>query len=105
MTKNNFLCIDLKTVMLKDALPQKGKCYTGVLSRIDEEHYRFEESIRRTRAARNPKLYDGDYISMTRRTNGKYQLYLKAMEPTTIDPTKYAFDVYGEIIAALKIMN
>lgn len=105
MKKNNYLCIDLKTVMQSEALLQEGKCYTGVLSRIDEEHYRFEESIRRTRPARNPKLYDGAYISMTRMMNGKYQLHLKTMEPTAINPSKYAFDVYAEIIDALKIME
>ncbi len=105
MKKNNCLCIDLKTVMQNDALLEKGKCYTGVLSRLDEEHYRFEESIRRTRAPRNPKLYDGAYISMTRMMNGKYQLHLKTMEPASIDASKYAFGVYGEIIDALKVMD
>lgn len=105
MTKNNCLCIDLKTVMQQDALLEKGKCYTGVLSRTDEEHYRFEESIRRARAPRNPKLFDGNHISMTRMMNGKYQLHLKTMEAAAIEPAKYAFEVYGEILDALKIME
>lgn len=105
MTKNNCLCIDLKTVMQNDALLKKGKCYTGVISRLDEVHYRFEESIPRRRAPRNPRLYDGIFISMTRTASGKYRLYLKAMTPADIEPAKYAFAVYGEILDALKTLE
>jgi len=41
--KNTNLCVDLKTVMQKDAILKEGKSYKGVLTRDDENHYLFEE--------------------------------------------------------------
>lgn len=104
MIKNTNLCVDLKTVLQDDALLQEGKCYNGVLTRDAEDHFRFEETIRKGRAPRNPKLFDGKYLSMVRMQNGKYQLHLKTMDET-LDRDKFAFGVYSEIINALKIMD
>lgn len=104
MIKNTNLCVDLKTVLQDDALLQEGKCYNGVLTRDGEDHFRFEESIRKGSAPRNPKLFDGKYLSMVRMQNGKYQLHLKTMDEN-LDREKFAFGVYSEITNALKIMD
>ena len=54
--KNNFeLCVDLKTVLQNDAQVAEGKCYNGTLSRTDDDHYLFEESVTTSRQRRNPK--------------------------------------------------
>ena len=104
MVKNTNLCVDLKTVMQKDALLAKGQCYNGILTRDSETHYRFEETIRKGRRPRNPKLYDGKHISMVRKSNGRYQIYMKTMGKD-IDRENLAFEIYCEMISALKIVD
>lgn len=78
-------------------------CPTGIISRT-LEGFRFEEAIRKGRAPRNPKLFDGNYLSMVRMQNGRYQLHLKTMSEV-LDHEKYAFGVYSEVINALKIIE
>lgn len=78
-------------------------CPTGIISRTPEG-FRFEEAIRKGRAPRNPKLFDGNYLSMVRMQNGRYQLHLKTMSEV-LDHEKYAFGVYSEVINALKIIE
>lgn len=104
MVKNTNLCVDLKTVMQKDTLLVEGQCYNGILTRDSDTHYRFEETIRKGRRPRNPKLFDGKHISMVRKPNGRYQLYMKMMSKD-LDRENLAFDIYCEIISALKIVD
>lgn len=78
-------------------------CPTGIISRTPEG-FRFEEAIRKGRAPRNHKLFDGNYLSMVRMQNGRYQLHLKTMSEV-LDHEKYAFGVYSEVINALKIIE
>ena len=59
MEKNINLCVDLKTVMQSDTHLAEGQPYNGLLTRDGEDHYIFEESCRRHRCPRNPKLFDG----------------------------------------------
>ena len=77
MKKNTNLCVDLKTVMQNDVLLVEGQCYTGVLTRDSKDHFLFEEAVRKGRAPRNPKLFDGKFISMVRMQNGRDQCHLK----------------------------
>ena len=89
-----------------EELPE-GTCLNGIIS-IDEtaKAFRFEESCRKGRAPRNPKLYDGDFISMVRMQNGKYQCHLKTFNPTPdMDRQAMAFKVYNELIQALQIFD
>ncbi|MCQ2246768.1 MAG: hypothetical protein MJZ69_08295 [Bacteroidaceae bacterium] len=103
MKKNSNYCVDLKTFMQKDALLVEGQSYNGILTRDAEDQYIFEETIRKGRAPRNPKLFDGDYISLVRMQNGKYQCHLKTFDPCgSGDANKLAFKVYSEMIHAFK---
>ena len=104
MVKNTNLCIDLKTVMQNDSILVKGHCYNGILTRDSETHYRFEETIRKGRRPRNPKLFDGKHISMVRKSNGKYQIHMKAMGEK-LDREKFALEIYSEVVSALKIVD
>ncbi len=104
MVKNTNLCIDLKTVMQNDSILVKGHCYNGILTRDTETHYRFEETIRKGRRPRNPKLFDGKHISMVRKSNGKYQIHMKAMDEK-LDREKFALEIYSEVVSALKIVD
>lgn len=104
MVKNTNLCVDLKTVMQKDALLVEGQCYNGILTRDSDTHYRFEETVRKGRRPRNPKLFDGKFISMVHLQNGRYQCHFKSM-PRGFNHKKFAFGVFTEITAALKIID
>lgn len=104
MIKNTNLCVDLKTVMQNDAILSEGKSYAGLLTRDGEDHFRFEEAVRRGRPPRNPKLFDGRYVSMVRMHNGRYQMHLKTMDQN-VSHDDYAFRVYVEISNALKIID
>ena len=107
MQKNTNLCINLKTIMQEDALLNPGQCYRGVLSRTDEDHYLFEEAVNRSQhARRNPKLFDGKYISLVHMQNGKYQVHMRTIDTTTqLDRNALAFQVYHELIEAFTIID
>lgn len=105
MIKNTNLCVDLKTVMQSDAILIEGQCYNGILTRDGESHFRFEEATRKGRPPRNPKLFDGKYVSMVRMQNGRYQLHLKTMDTADFDRDSFAFGVYSEITNALRIID
>lgn len=104
--KNNFeLCVDLKTVLQNDAQVAEGKCYNGTLSRTDDEHYLFEESVTTSRQRRNPKVYEGQYLSMVHKEDGRYQYYFKSMpDLTRIDRDALSLGIYREVVAALSII-
>ena len=105
MIKNTNLCVDLKTVMQHDALMVEGQAYNGVLTRDGEDHYRFEEAVRHTPTYRNLKLYEGKYISLTHRRNGKYHCYMRGITPTPdLDRGALALRVYAELVEALGII-
>lgn len=102
---NTMLCIDVKTLLLSDPILLPGKTYRGVLVRDGEEHLRFEETLWTAGAVkRNPHVYDGRYITVTRRDDGTYRLNFK---PVRMDPGTgftvggYARDVASEIAGAL----
>ena len=106
MKKNTNLCVDLKTVMQNDVLLVEGQCYTGVLTRDSKDHFLFEEAVRKGRTPRNPKLFDGKFISMVRMQNGRYQCHLKTFNPSKdLDRKELAFKVYSELLNAFSILD
>ena len=83
----------------------QNKCYTGIFSKRGNS-LKFEEAIRKGRAPRNPKLFDGKYITLVRKTNGKYQIHAKTLrlEPG-FNPNDVAFGFFQEVSSALKFIN
>ena len=82
--RNTALCVDLKTILRNDRTMKHGKDYTGVLKRDVlcedfhyDEHYTFVETLPSTDGKRNPRVFDGEYLSITRRDNGTYRLNFK----------------------------
>ena len=109
MKKNTNLCVDLKTKMQEVTLLEVGKCYRGCITRDDKEHYTFEEeayySIDR-HGRRNPKLFDGRYVSLVHKQNGKYQVHMRTIDASAaIDRKELAFGVYSELLEAFNIMD
>ena len=108
--RNTDLGCDLKTLLHSDRRMQTSKDYQGVLRRdsdavVDEflyrdPHYTFIETLPWT-TKRNPRLFNGRYISVTRRDNGSLRLNFKPM-PVGISVNIYAFEVYRELRQALK---
>ena len=109
MNTNMELCVDLKTILRSDRIMKPGKEYHGVLRRdveIDDFHFdeRFEftETLPWT-AKRNPKLFDGRYITVTRKDDGTLRLNFKHFNMGAgFNIERYALWVHNEICMALR---
>ena len=110
---NTDLGCDVKTILRSDRTMKVGKDYQGVL-RLDEEatvdeflsrdpHYTFVEALPWS-MKRNPRVFDGKYISITRQDNGALRLNFKQMPKldTNLSFERYAFGVYLELHKGLK---
>ena len=110
MFKNTELGCDVKTILHSDRRMQTGKEYQGVLRRdsdgdVDEfrcrdAHYTFIETQPWT-GKRNPCVFRGKYISITRRNDGSLKPNFRPM-PADLSVDNYAFEVYRELRKALK---
>ena len=107
--RNTALCVNLKTVLRGDSRMKAGKEYLGVLRRDVEcedfyydEHYTFVETLPWS-MKRNPHVFNGKFISVTRRYDGSLRLNFKPMpklgENLSVD--NFAFEVYRELRQAL----
>ena len=105
---NTALCVDLKTLLRSDLAMKAGKEYQGVLRRdvdLDEfrydEHYTFVETMPWL-SRRNPRVFSGRYINVTRRPDGSLRLNFR---PVKMDEgfrvERYALAVYNEVYMAL----
>ena len=106
---NTHLGVNVKTVLNSDRIMRVGKSYQGVLKRdveVDEfrydEHFTFVETLPWS-MKRNPRVYNGRYISITRCQDGSLKPNFKPM-PTgrqfSID--SYAIGVCNELREALE---
>ena len=111
--KNTDLGCDVKTILRSDKRMKVGKDYQGVF-RLDEEaivdeylsrdsHYTFIETVRQNARKRNPRVFEGKYITLTRRSDGTYHPNFK---PVNIGPgfntEAYILCVYLEMRRATK---
>ena len=79
--RNTHICVDLKTILRNDACMKAGKGYLGVLRRDEiceefrcEEHFTFrEETLAPAFCKRNPQIFRGEFITITRRDDGTYR--------------------------------
>ena len=110
--RNTDLSVNLKTILHSDRKMKAGKDYQGVL-RLDAEgtveeflsrdaHYTFVETLPWT-SKRNPRLFNGKYISITRRPDGSLRPNFKPLKVTKgFSVERYTFNVYLELHKALK---
>ena len=108
--RSTELCCDVKTILHSDRTLKTGKDYQGVLRRdhgadIDEflardAHYTFIETLPWT-MKRNPRLYKGKYITITRRPDGTLKPNFRPL-PANMSVERYAFGVYIELHKALE---
>ena len=106
MKRLNIQNTQIEIIMQNSADILIPKSLTGILSKRKEENaFRFEESVRPATPARNPKLYDGQYISLVRKSNGKYQIYTRLLEVnSSFDPSFVAVQFFREINDALQYL-
>ena len=106
MYKQTINNISLQLVMQQPAVVDTQKNHTGVLS-MNPHGFRFEEAVKQKRPRRNPKLYEGDYVSLVHRCDGKYACTLKhiATPDEDFDHHNVAFRIYLELIDALQIIR
>jgi hypothetical protein len=110
--RNTHLAVDLKTILRSDRSMKTGMEYLGVLRRdsdveIDEfrcrdAHYTFIETVGTTVEKRNPHVFVGEYITITRRDNGSLRLNFKELKMgADFFLERYALGVYNELCVAL----
>ena len=103
MNKKTYTSTNLACVLQHSEEITNDQCLNGVISKTSDG-FRFEEAIRKGRPPRNPKLYDGKFISMVKMQNGRYQCHLKTMDEH-FDRKNRAFAVYSELTAAMAILD
>ena len=108
--RNTELSVDLKTILRSDERLQAGKDYLGILRRDVEcedyyydEHITFIETVPSAPRKRNPHVFKGRYITVTRRDDGSVHPNFK---PLKIDDDfcleQYAIGVSNELLWALE---
>ena len=105
MKKLIFKSIDLTCALQQDSEISASKCLNGVISRTGKG-LRFEEAVRKGRSPRNPKLFDGNFISLVHMQNGRYQCHMKTITASgDFDRQQLAFEVYSELLTAFNIID
>ena len=111
--KNTDLGCDVKTILRSDVRMKVSKDYLGIF-RLDSDaivdeflcrdpHYTFTESVPPTAGKRNPHVYEGDFITVTRRDDGSYRPNFKPMKvDADFTVAKYAAGVANELLWVLE---
>ena len=106
---NTHLSVDLKTLLRSDSKMKTGKNYQGILRRDEvceefryDEHFTFVETVSQTAGKRNPHVFDGKYITVTRRDDGSLRLNFKELpKGANFNLERFALGVYNELCLAL----
>lgn len=99
---NTHLCVDVKTFLRQERIAKLNKPYQGVLTRDGEEHFNFVETSSPTLGKRNPRIFDGKYVTLTLLPDGSFHpnfRHLKLGKDLNVDG--YAIGVCNELRRAL----
>ena len=102
--RNTDLCSDIKTYLFFDRIAKIGKVYKGLLRRDSDEHFSFFECRPSANAIiRNPHVFEGKYINVTRRMkDGHIRFNFKEVDfGGRFNPMSFAIGVMKEIIKCL----
>ena len=111
--RHTELSVDLKTMLRSDKRMQTGKEYQGVLRRdsdafIDDfvcrdAHFTFVETVNQQRVKRNPRIFEGKYITVTRWADGSYHPNFRPMPiGDGFNVERYIAGVANELLCALE---
>ena len=110
---NTAFGCELKTYLCSDKVMKTNKVYRGIL-RLDRDaivdeflfrdaHYTFMEDTRRVPVKRNPHVFNGRYITVTRKDDGTLRLNFKHFNMGAgFNIERYALWVHNEICMALR---
>ena len=102
--------MDVKTYLRSDNRMKAGKNYQGVLRRdvkCEEfkynEHMTFVETSSQKRVKRNPHIFEGEHITITRRDDGTYNPNFRPIRTGPgFNLERYASGVANELLWALE---
>ena len=111
--RNTELSVDVKTLLRNDSRMKAGKEYQGVLRRDSEAqveefhycdpHYTFVETLPAPTWKRNPQVFEGKHITVTRRSDGTFHPNFRPMKVDEVFSVDgYAIGVCNELRQALK---
>lgn len=82
---------------------EDGRCHPGILSFNPGKGYVFEETLPRPAYVPNPRIFDGEHLSVARRRDGRIQPHLKTITvDESFDPSVYCALVYEELLTAMR---
>lgn len=108
MDCKKYTKVNLLTVLQDDECVNRHNAYPGVLSMVGPDSFRFEEATNRPHRSnnRNPKIYEGRYISMVHMRNGRYHVHMRTITASPeVESSRLAFDVYAELLNALNTLK
>ena len=98
---NTDLCVDIKTYLRSDRSAQRGKNYTGMLRRDSEEHYSFIETKLPSNGKRNPRVFEGRFITITQSDDGNFRPNFRPINiGLGFNVERYANSVANELLCA-----
>ena len=111
--RNTDLSVDLKTLLRSDRSMKTGKDYQGILRRdsdmelddyrCHDPHYTFTETVPPAPRKRNPHVFKGKYITVTRRDDGSVHPNFKPLKmDKDFSVERYALGVCNELMWALE---
>jgi len=104
MKKTTHLCVDLKEIAQLNLL-KDGQAHAGVLTRRDDCTFLFEEQTRDT-VVRNPRVFAGQHLNVSKNGEGRYVVHLRRLELTTsTDPLAIADQIYWELVNAKQMLQ
>jgi len=105
MIKKTYKKISLECVLTQQ--PGSDAYLEGLLSQAGKGKMLFQQTVRRKQSQpRNPKLFDGRYLSLVRMRNGRYQCHLKTFcVEGSEDRQQLALQITQEISSALELIR
>ena len=101
--RNTDLCMDVKTILRSDRVTMVGKSYPGVLTRDTDDHYTFIETVLAGVEKRNPQVFRGEFVTITRRDDGTYRPNFRPVSVGAgFNVGRYAAGVANELLWALE---
>lgn len=104
MAKQVFNNTTLRCILQENSVIKAHKRLNGNLVKT-REGFRFEEEAPDTKPrTRNPKIFNGSFISLVRKEDDSIQFAFKTTK-ADLDPEKYPSEVYEEINKALQMIQ
>ncbi len=101
--RNTDFCMDVKTLLRSDRITRIGKVYQGLLRLDDRYHYTFTETQAVKTQRRNPRIYDGRYVTLTLQADGSLRPNLRQVKISAgFDVDDYILGVRNELRSAFK---